>query len=496
MILRSIGFDIVRVNTPIFRFNFSFSINFSIYSTNDVCAVPDDLHSARRRIEDSDVLSTLERCYRSIHEPSKCPNKITVSGGSSSQNRLPNSVPGSASSMRASLKTYLARFLKRSVFDLIKLRQTRLDHNLFDVIWPAMKKRNKNTGLDYAMDAGLVAPDFDVFVVFQEFLVPIIKDLHCIGVHSDFRPHPPTQYFPDGDADSIPAIMNINFDKTSKYVQAGAIECSRNLDQFELPLNLNIGQLEQSERIITGKLLSHDFAQTIDERDIGIYYTMNEVIENPSEIRTVLAAKGLLIPLLDSTDSYQAAESMAINGKYWPYGRGVYVSCNGDIVIWINCQEHLRLLSSTSPQIPGSIGQSYVKVAKAMSYLNANIEFRNSYFLGYLSARPSFLGTSLRLTVTLELPHLIKEPENLQNLCSVRGLYMLSHPTTNCIRVSNMQAMSANEWKIFHDYCTAVANVIQLEKDLSMESTKHIAAMLVNIFRKKKNSLGDIANSN
>lgn len=466
-----------------------------MYSTIGDISVPDDLHSARRRIEDSDVLTTLERCYRSIHEPSKSSNKTTASGGSSSQTRLPNSVPGSASSMRSSVKTYLARFLKRSVFDLIKMRQTRLDHNLFDVIWPAMKKRNKNRGLDYSIDAGLVAPDFDVFVVFQEFLVPIIKDLHCIGVQSDFQPHPPMQYFPEGNVDSMPTIMNINLDKSAKYIQAGVIECSRNLDQFELPLNLNIGPLEQSERIITGKLLSQDFAKAIDEKDIGVYYTMNEVIENPSEVRTILSEKNLLIPLLDSTDSYQAAESMAVNGKYWPYGRGVYVSSNEDLVVWINCQEHLRLLCCTSAQAPGSIGQAYVKLAKAIAYLNANIEFRNSYFLGHLAARPSFLGTSLRLNVTLELPHLIKERENLQHLCSVRGLYMLPHPATNCIRAANMQSMSATEWKIFHDYCTAVANVIQLEKDLSMESTKHIAAMLVNIFRKKKNSLGDIANS-
>lgn len=351
-----------------------------MFSTIGEISVPDDLHSARRRIEDGDVLTTLERCYRSLHEPSKSSNKNTASGGS--QTRLPNSVPGSASSMRSSVKTYLARFLKRSVFDSIKSRQTRLDHNLFDVIWPAMKKRNKNRGLDYIMDGGLVAPDFDVFVVFQEFLVPIIKDLHCIGVNSDFQPHPPTQYFPAGDVDSMPTIMNINLDKSSKYIHSGVIECSRNLDQFELPLNLNIGLLEQSERIITGKLLSQDFVKAIDEKDIGIYYTMNEVIESPSEIRAILAERGLLIPLLDSSDSYQAAESMAVNGKYWPYGRGVYVSCDGDLVVWINCQEHLRLLCCTSAQTPGYIGQAYVKVAKAMSYLNETIEFRNSYFLG------------------------------------------------------------------------------------------------------------------
>lgn len=457
-------------------------------------SVPDDLHSARRRIEDADVLTTLERCYRSIHEPSKTLNKHIASGASTSQIRLSNSVPGSASSIRSSIRTYLARFLKRNVFDAIKLRQTRLDHNLFDIIWPAMKKRHTpKRGLDYTMDAGIVAPDFDVFVVFQEFLVPIIKDLHCIGVHSDFQPHPPSQYFPDGNADVMSTISNVNLDKTTKYIRGGVIECSRNLDQFELPLNLNIGPLEQSERVITGKLLSQDFARAIDERDIGIYYTMNEVLESPSEIRPLLEQRGLLIPLLDNSDTYQAAESMAVNGKYWPYGRGVYVSCDGDLVVWINCQEHMRLLCCTNELNPGHIGQTYVKVAKAMQYLDVSIEFRNSYFLGYLASRPSFLGTSLRMTVTLEVAHLIKEPDNLQQLCSVRGLYMLPHSNPRCVSAANMQAMSMTEWKIFHDFCAAVANIIQLEKDLSMENTKHIAQMLVNIFRKKRKSLGDIA---
>lgn len=455
-------------------------------------------------------MSTLERCFRLIHEPTK---SSTKGSGFGSHRRLSNSVPGSASSLRSSVKSILSRFLKRSVFDKIKLRQTRVDHNLFDVIWPAMKKKKKNnndieTEYEYAMDAGLVAPDFDVFVVFQEFLVPIIKDIHCIDVHGDFQPHPSMQYFPTKNVLNVAGgsarsntdhtnpieISNINLDKSGRYITEGTIECSRNLEQFELPLNLNIGPLEQAERIITGKLLSMEFSNVIDEKDIGVYYTMNEVLENPSEIRTILSTKGLLIPLLNNTNPYQAAESMAVNGRYWPYGRGVFVSYDCNFVAWVNCQEHLRVLCCTDANSPGSIGRAYVKIGNAMNYLNNKIEFRNSYFLGYLASRPSFLGTSLHLTLTLELSHLIKERENLQHLCNVRGLHMLSHPHQNSVRVCNMQSMSVTEWKIFHDFCTAVANIVQLEKDLSMENTKHIAAMLVNIFRKKKNSLGAESN--
>lgn len=420
-----------------------------------------------------------------------------------------NSVPGSASSLRTSVTTYLARFLKRSVFDKIKLRQTRMDHNLFDVIWPAMKKATKERKIDEDLNAGVVAPDFDVYVVFQEFLVPLIKDIHNIDLNNDFRPHPPMKYFPSSnsidkdptDADDDNGVhedteedeeietIHLNLDTTGKWIQDGIVECSRNIDMIELPLNLNIGQLEQVERVITATILNLEFSKAIDESEMGVYYTMNEVLDNPSEIRTILAANRLLIPLLDDSDPNQSAESLAINGAQWPYGRGVYVSAAGDLAIWVNAQEHLRILCCTDSHAAGDIGAAYSKIGKAMVYIEDKIEFRHSYFLGYLSSRPSFLGTSMRLSLTIHMPHLSKEKENLRHLCTVRGLHMISHENIKCIKVCNMQSIGTTEWIIFQDYCTAVANLLQLEKDLSMANTKHIAAMLVNIFRKKKNSL-------
>lgn len=464
--------------------------------------MPDDLHSARRQLDDADILTTLERCFRLIHTPDKSVNSL----------ELPmNSVPGSASSLRTSVTTYLAKFLKRSVFDKIKLRQTRMDHNLFDVIWPAMKKATKERKIDEDLNAGVVAPDFDVYVVFQEFLVPLIKDIHNINLNNDFRPHPPMNFFPSsssennkisiggGDGDDGGGAheddeeevetIHLNLDTTGKWIQDGIVECSRNIDMIELPLNLNVGQLEQVERVVTAAILNLDFAKAIDEDEIGVYYTMNEVLDNPSEIRTILAANRLLIPLLDDSDPNQSAESLAINGAQWPYGRGVYVSAKGDLAIWINAQEHVRVLCCTDSHTPADIGFAYSKIGKAMVYIEDKIEFRHSYFLGYLASRPSFLGTSMRLSLTIHLPHLTKEKENLRHLCTVRGLHMISHENKKCIKICNMQSIGTTEWIIFQDYCTAVANLLQLEKDLSMANTKHIAAMLVNIFRKKKNSL-------
>lgn len=450
------------------------------------------MHSARRLVDDADVLSTLERSYRLVHEPSKPLSSVDLPS---------NSVPGSASSLRLSVRSYLARFLKRSTFDKIKMRQTRLDHNLFDVIWPAMKKAKLEDHDDNEnADVGIVFPDFDVFVVFQEFLVPLIKDVHCIDLNADFHPQPEIEYFPSPTKNSQPSArsqttpesanrLNINLDRSGRWVLDGIIECFRNLENYELPLNMNIGQLELAERVIIEKLLTVEFAKTIDEKNLGAYYTLNEIMEPNAEIRTVLAARGLLIPLLDKSDPYQATECMALHGQHWPYGRGVYVSNQGNLVAWINCQDHLRVMCCTEAEAPANIGAAYTLVGKAMTHLNEKIFFRNSYFLGYLTSRPSFLGTSFKITLALNLPHLMKEEKNLKHLCTVRGLHMMTRDHVDVIRVSNMQSLGVTEWQILHDYCTAVTNVIQLEKDLSLDNSKHIASMLVNIFRKKRNSL-------
>lgn len=460
--------------------------------------MPDDYHSARRKLDDPDVLTTLERCYRLIHEkrPSLLDQSVVSRNGT---------FPGSASSLRVSVTSYLARFLKRAVFEKIKHRQTRLDHNLFDVIWPAMKKASKERRIDEDLNAGVVSPDFDVFVVFQEFFVPLIKDIHSLSPRENFKEHPMMEFFPNfivnsdrspSDHNPIeknsPQDVSLNMDTHNKWVVGGVVECSRNLEDFELPLNLTIGQLELSERNITGKLLSADFSAAICEDGLGQYYTMNEVLENPSEIRTVLATNGMMIPLLDHVDNQQQPESQAINGHYYPYGRGVYVSASRDLVAWINVQEHLRVLCCTPLTAPADIGLAYSKIGRAMIFLERNLAFRHSYFLGYLSSRPSFLGTSLRLTLTLELPHLIKDQENLRQLCLIRGLHMKMRPNFDTIRVSNTRCMSLTEWKLLQDFCGAVQNILQLEKDLSMSNSMHIAELLLKIFRKKKNSLANI----
>lgn len=448
--------------------------------------VPNDSHSARRLLDDADTLSTLERCYKLIHE------QHTKESG---ELKLPsNSVPGSASSIRISVTSYLGRFLTRPVFDRIKHRQTRLDHNLFDLIWPAMKKVARETPIDEDLNAGIVVPDFDAYVVFQEFLIPLIKDLHCIDPNQNFAPQPDVCFFPRPEPNEPKPDdeeFHLNLDPTGDWITEGVIEISRNLDNFELPLNLNLGQLEQAERSLTGRMLSMAFTRAIGEEKVGNYYTINEVFEN-SLIRQRLVKMNVMIPLLNPNNPHQQAESVAINNQFWPYGRGVFVSFKGDLVAWINVQEHLRLLCSTRTYDNANIGAVYQKISKAVDYLSMQLDFRHSYFLGHLSSRPSFLGTGLKIHLSVKLSHLMAEKTNLRHLCTVRGLHLkYDNFETGMVILSNMQSLSLNEWKVFQNFCTAVANILQLEKDLSNTDVSNVGDTLLKLFRKKRTNLSE-----
>lgn len=270
----------------------------------------------------------------------------------------------------------------------------------------------------------------------------------------------------------------------------GTLDCSRNLVDFELPKSLTVGQLEEIERILTTALLSKEAAKAIypnasdDELNAkggGIYYTMNEVLEDPSEVRVILASNGLLIPL------WNIAESDRLHGKHWPYGRGVFISSTANLAAWINVLDHLRIVTCTPAQKPGYIGQPYMRVARLMHFLNQHIKFRWDEKFGYLTSRPTCLGNTLQFNLMIKFPYLIKEPDNLKHLCTVRALtYHRSMQTTDIIRVGNQQCLALTEMQMLEDFATAVSNIMQLEKDLALSNSMHIAALFVNIFRKKK----------
>ncbi|CAK1556391.1 unnamed protein product [Leptosia nina] len=287
--------------------------------------VADDRVSSRRNLDIPEVIETLHRCYQ-----------LLTSARSTR-------TPLSASSNKATPPLVLGRFLKKSTFELIKTRITKLDHDLFDVIWPAVKKipdtRNVIQTVEEDFPGGVTAPDYYVYDVFSEFLTPLIKDLHNINISYDLPFHPPSDFIRDtaitNSLHSEP-LVEINVDPTEELL------------------------------IKKG----------------GNYYTLNEVLEKPSEISATLAAAGLLISLCDrdEIDDYRR-----LHGRHWPYGRGVYLSDDRTVAAWINVHDHLRVIVSNPSDNPGEVGLPFSKLSYIMTHIHDKLDFAWHDRLGHLS---------------------------------------------------------------------------------------------------------------
>lgn len=456
-----------------------------------------DLYSARRDVTESETLATLERCFRLL-------------AGSRRGSGTNTPAPG----------TLLGRYLKRPIFDQLKHRLTRLDHNLFDLIWPALRKySSSNTGYnpigsmtsltsantrqmipeDEDFSGHVVVPDFESYVVFFELLDPLIRDLHCVTVTGEIPDHPESHFFDDEEPEffdasirnhgtTVAVVETFDLDPVSKHVLAGVVECTRNLEAYTLPVNLTVNQLEESEREITTELMRADVASIMaegsSEDEGGTYYTLNEVLEKPSEIRARLAAAGLLLPM----NLHATSDDRRLHGRHWPYGRGVFVAAAGDLAAWINVQDHLRVVCSTPEDRPGQIGKAYARLGRVMTALDHGLTFKKDEKLGFLASRPSAIGNTLHFSLVVKFPELSKEPGNLVHLCLVRGLNIKETMQRDIVKISNQQCLAITELQTLQDFCRAVLNILSLEKELALNNSMRIAALVANIFRKRLSS--------
>ncbi|XP_076285451.1 arginine kinase-like, partial [Lasioglossum baleicum] len=450
-----------------------------------------DTVSARRDISEPETIATLERCFRLL-----AGNKY---------------YPGLKSAGNSG--TLINRCLKRPVFDRIKHRVTRMDHNLFDVIWPALKKHGTSNGSSIVSTSystvstgsedndavSVVAPDFESYTVFMEFFDPLIRDIHCVTASGELPDHPSPRFFLPEDDDRIETIDNIDdatiaaietydLDVQAKYIQAATIECCRNLEKYPFPLTLTVNQLEDVERVITSELMSPDIsgimAEGSSEDEPGTYFTLNEILDQPSPIRAQLAAAGLLLPITD----FNLHDEKRLHGRHWPYGRGVYVASAGDLAAWVNVQDHLRIICRTGDNRPGLIGRAYARLAKIMVILEEALTFRTDRKLGFLSSRPYAVGNTLRFTMIIRFPELSKEYDNLKHLCVVRGLTVRETARHDTVKVTNQQSLSITEIQTLQDFSRAVSNILALEKEVAINNSMKIANLLAGIFRKRSSA--------
>ena len=99
--------------------------------------------------------------------------------------------------------------------------------------------------------------------------------------------------------------------------------------------------------------------------------------------------------------------------REWPEARGIFHNEAKTFLVWLNEEDHLRIISMQ----PGSnIREVFTRLCIAAEKIEAVTDFQNDDHLGYITSCPTNLGTGMRASVHIRLPRLAKNMEKFKEI--------------------------------------------------------------------------------
>lgn len=105
--------------------------------------------------------------------------------------------------------------------------------------------------------------------------------------------------------------------------------------------------------------------------------------------------------------------------------RGFFISRNKSFVVWINEEDHMRVISL---QKGSNIQKAYARLVKGVQILEQHLKFVYHEKFGYLTFSPTNIGTTLSVSFELKLPRLAASGR-LDDVC--QALNLEARPQTN-----------------------------------------------------------------
>jgi len=262
------------------------------------------------------------------------------------------------------------------------------------------------------------------------------------------------------------SLENGTFDK--EYVRSCRIRTGRSIRGLGLPTSCTRAERREVENIFK-KVVSE---WTGDLK--GTYRSLFDMEETEIEkwIDEHLLYDKPVSPLLISS-------GMA---RDWPDGRGFFVNEAKTLVIWVNEEDHCRIVSMQQGD-QGTGGNDMVKVFErfctAIDAVEAGMkkdgyEYMYSPHLGYILTCPSNLGTGIRCGCHVKIPLLSKHPKFDELLEKLRlqkrgtgGVDTSSGADDGWFDISNSDRIGKSELQLVQEACNGINLFVQMEKELA-----------------------------
>uniref|UniRef100_A0A8D2CWH1 Creatine kinase B-type n=1 Tax=Sciurus vulgaris TaxID=55149 RepID=A0A8D2CWH1_SCIVU len=211
---------------------------------------------------------------------------------------------------------HMAKVLTPELYAELRAKSTPSGFTLDDVIQTGVD----NPGHPYIMTVGCVAGDEESYDVFKALFDPIIEDRHGGYQPSD-----------EHKTDLNPDNLQGGDDLDPNYVLSSRVRTGRSIRGFCLPPHCSRGERRAIEKLAVEALSS------LDGDLAGRYYALKSMTEAEQQqlIDDHFLFDKPVSPLL-------LASGMA---RDWPDARGIWHNDNKTFLVWINEEDHLRVIS-------------------------------------------------------------------------------------------------------------------------------------------------------
>jgi len=316
-------------------------------------------------------------------------------------------------------------------------------------------KPDYNTG-----KVGILAGDEESYYTFGELFNPCMDIRH--GGYPETATHPP----PMLDEEKL-----LNCDKLDPaYIVSTRVRCGRSIRGFCFPTCINKAQRRELERIVVNGLLkvSGDLK--------GDYYPLagsTSYAAKPNGID-----KATEVQLIEDHFLFQHPdEPMLLSWgmeRDWPDARGIYHNDEKSAIVWVNEEDHLRIISmEKGPDIKKVFGR-FSRLLKAVqdAVEGEGYGYMHSAHHGFITCCPSNLGTGLRASMMVKLPHLSKKEDFKEIVAGMKlqprgtmGFASAADPS-GTFDISNVERLGKGESDLVQVMIDGIIKLIDMEKEL------------------------------
>ncbi len=338
-------------------------------------------------------------------------------------------------------RALIAKHLSNDIFRRLEKKATRTGFTLEQAI--ASGIANPDSSL------GIYAGDPESYSLFQEIFNPIILDYHHPDKGLKNNPRKMLNHSPDYTLQGP-----LNPDPGQDYILSTRIRVARNLNGFSFTTAIQKKERTKVEEIAVKAL------HRLDSNYKGTYFPIKR---QSIPDHGILQNKKLIF---NNTDRFQAAAGIH---RDWPHARGVFVSDNAAFIVWINEEDHLRIISMDSGS---DISTTFKRLTQALTQLESRLSFAFSKKLGYLTSCPSNIGTAMRAGVHIRLPVLSRNRDKLRKAADAHGLQIRgtqgekSNVEDAVFDISNRRRLGISESRSIQMLHTGLVEIIALEKKL------------------------------